>query len=695
MSFLLAELHLWSLKKALHVQDTDIGTYQYYDKGEPAREYAWTLKNKRPEKVRDNLKELEDLLQNSSIVWSKWKNKNFCQLFLGSGVLVSLSLSGPQLGKVTIDRTLVGRLITDTISDVVLADTFMILTFLEKNKVCYVQFTKKQSSPDLSRRLEKLSISELKVSYVDLPGPSGRRVDRHLALNCLQDMAICWWPTINDSAWPWSPISSERDRANLVLLGCTNDSFQILHCIHTEWDPLDAGFSISQPYQLFTVEHSINADKEKMADSCIYDCSRNKVHRITVTSIPLKSRAICCSLDCTEEKLILGCQDSSLVLYDSHRQVTLLAQADLLPTLIEWHPSGAMFVVGSSQGELQCFDVAIAPLKIQVLAEDLNPKVTIQFNKHFNVSTSLTQIQWAVGQGPSQSGTLNIHDLLFLRFDKGPLGMLCFKLGAMTTGQLGHTELVHQCIRYGQIDEAVNILSAINWNTMGPDCYICLSAIFDHLLRQNLTAEREAQIEAVLGTFYTPARPLTETTVLEYRDAICKYARRFFHHLLRYQRFEKAFLLAIDIGARDLYMDIHYLALDKGELVLAEVAKKKANEIDAESITTGVEAHIAFDAEDLHGDLPEPLAACHTDSCHPPGSSHLSDDTPAQRKPSFRPPSRRLTAETASELGSDAYTAALMHDPWSWTQAGNDLADNIEQETEEMGSLKVIHFGLV
>ncbi|KAG2467337.1 FRITZ protein, partial [Polypterus senegalus] len=470
----------------------------------------------------------------------------------------------------------------------VLADTFMILTFLEKNKVCYVQFTKKQSSPDLSRRLEKLSISELKVSYVDLPGPSGRRVDRRLALNCLQDMAICWWPTINDSAWPWSPISSERDRANLVLLGCTNDSFQILHCIHTEWDPLDAGFSISQPYQLYTVEHSINADKEKMADSCIYDCSRNKVHRITVTSIPLKSRAISCSLDCTEEKLILGCQDSSLVLYDSHRQVTLLAQADLLPTIIEWHPSGAMFVVGSSQGELQCFDVAIAPLKVQVLAEDLNPKVNIQFNKHFNVSTSLTQIQWAVGQGPSQSGTLNIHDLLFLRFDKGPLGMLCFKLGAMTTGQLGHTELVHQCIRYGQIDEAVNILSAINWNTMGPDCYICLSAIFDHLLRQNLTAEREAQIEAALGTFYTPARPLTETTVLEYRDAICKYARRFFHHLLRYQRFEKAFLLAIDIGARDLYMDIHYLALDKGELVLAEVAKKKANEIDAESITTGV-----------------------------------------------------------------------------------------------------------
>lgn len=39
------------------------------------------------------------------------------QLLFGSGVLVSLSLSGPQLEKVVIDRSLVGKLISDTISD--------------------------------------------------------------------------------------------------------------------------------------------------------------------------------------------------------------------------------------------------------------------------------------------------------------------------------------------------------------------------------------------------------------------------------------------------------------------------------------------------------------------------------------------------------------------------------------------------
>jgi len=61
---------------------------------------------------------------------------------------------------------------------------------------------------------------------------------------------------------------------------------------------------------------------------------------------------------------------------------------------------------------------------------------------------------------------------------------------------------------------------------------------------------------------------------------IVRLARRFFHHLLRYERFEKAFLLAADIGARDLFMDIHYVATDKGERILAQVALDRADQLE-------------------------------------------------------------------------------------------------------------------
>ncbi|XP_044628484.1 WD repeat-containing and planar cell polarity effector protein fritz homolog isoform X4 [Equus asinus] len=606
MSFCLTELHLWSLKNTLHIGDRDIGVYQYYDKKDPpvtdhgnleekqklaeSRDYPWTLKNRRPEKLRDSLKELEELMQNSQCVLSKWNNKYVCQLLFGSGVLVSLSLSGPQLEKVVIDRSLVGKLISDTISDALLTDSFIILSFFAQNKLCFIQFTKKMGSPDVNKRLEKLSALDYKISYYEIPGPVNRTTERRLAINCVQDIVVCWWPLVSDDAWPWAPISSEKNRANLLLLGYAQGRLEVLSSVRTEWDPLDVRFGTKQPYQVLTVERSISVDKEPMADSCIYEYVRNKIHCVSVTRIPLRSKAISCCRNVTEDKLILGCEDSSLILYETHRRVTLLAQAELLPSLICCHPTGSILLVGSNQGELQIFDMALSPINIQLLAEDRSPGETLQFNKFFDLSSGLVQMQWIAPQVVSQKpDSGDIYDLLFLRFDRGPLGVLLFKLGIFTRGQLGLVDIIFQYIHCDEICEAINILSSMNWDTLGHQCFISMSAIVNHLLRQKLTPEREAQLEASLGTFYAPTRPLLDSTILEYRDQISKYARRFFHHLLRYQRFEKAFLLAVDIGARDLFMDIHYLALDKGELALAEVARKKASDIDAESITSGVE----------------------------------------------------------------------------------------------------------
>uniref|UniRef100_A0A672P8N9 Uncharacterized protein n=1 Tax=Sinocyclocheilus grahami TaxID=75366 RepID=A0A672P8N9_SINGR len=101
----------------------------------------------------------------------------------------------------------------------------------------------------------------------------------------------------------------------------------------------------------------------------------------------------------------------------------------------------------------------------------------------------------------------------------------------------------------------------MDWAMMGAECYRSLSSITDHLLRKPLDQQTEGQLEAVLGMFYAPCRPLSNTVILEYRDPISRYARRFFHHLLRHQRFEKAFLLAVDIGARDLFMVSKYIFL--------------------------------------------------------------------------------------------------------------------------------------
>ncbi|XP_036081012.1 WD repeat-containing and planar cell polarity effector protein fritz homolog isoform X2 [Rousettus aegyptiacus] len=630
-----------------------------------------------------------------------------------SGVLVSLSLSGPQLEKVMIDRSLVGKLISDSISDALLTDSFIILSFLAQNKLCFIQFTKKMDSPDVNKRLEKLSALDYKISYYEIPGPVNKTTERHLAINCAQDIVVCWWPLVSDDAWPWAPISSEKDRANLLLLGYAQGRLEVLSSVRTEWDPLDVRFGTKQTYQVLTVERSVSVDKEPMADSCIYECVRNKIQCVSVTRIPLRSKVISCCRNVPEDKLILGCEDSSVILYETHRRVTLLAQAELLPSLISCHPSGAILLVGSNQGELQIFDMALSPINIQLLAEDRAPRETLQFNKFFDVSSSLIQMQWVAPQVVSQKPENgNIYDLLFLRFDRGPLGVLLFKLGIFTRGQLGLAEIIFQYIHCDEIYEAINILSSMNWDTLGHQCFISMSAIVNHLLRQKLTPEREAQLEASLGTFYAPTRPLLDTTILEYRDQISKYARRFFHHLLRYQRFEKAFLLAVDIGARDLFMDIHYLALDKGELALAEVARKRASDIDAESITSGIGSLKKWNSAGIEPDIPELLEPLDRGdmlneafiglSLTPQGGDPFPDNFSPfcsiyrhiiqQRTVNIS--SKRQVFERRNELEKDICTESLMGKTFN-KKEGEMKEDCIGQEIGDSGSLRMVHFGLM
>uniref|UniRef100_A0A3Q4H9W9 WD repeat containing planar cell polarity effector n=1 Tax=Neolamprologus brichardi TaxID=32507 RepID=A0A3Q4H9W9_NEOBR len=486
-----------------------------------ARGYSWTPRNRRPEKLRDSLKELEELLQTNTCIHTRWRNKHCCQVMLSSGVLVTLTVQGPQLEQVCIDRTLVGRLPASTV-------------------VC-----------------------------VELGG-CGRRLHRRVGLNSVQDVALCWWNQ-DESSEDCSLVLS-----NFFLL-------QVLSSVHTEGNPLDCRFSLLQPYQVLTVELPAGPQgfrEESWADTCVYECARGRLHRLSVTRIPLSSHPVSCSRHPSETTLLLGLSDSSLVLCDQRRGISFLASCPVPATLLAWHPAGAVVMVGGGQEELMCFDVGLAPVNMALVSEEVASAPTLRLAQHLRCSGGLAGLQWATGLDGGPEGT----DMLTLSFHGGPLAALRFRLGALTGGQMGPGELLQQRLRCGQVREALGILEAMDWSTMGDEMYRGLSSVTNHLLRMELNPEREAQLEAALGVFYAPPVPLSDTVILEYREPISKYARRFFHHLLRHQCFEKAFLLAVDLEARDLFMDLHYVASDKGELVLADVAKRKANEIEARTI---------------------------------------------------------------------------------------------------------------
>lgn len=55
--------------------------------------------------------------------------------------------------------------------------------------------------------------------------------------------------------------------------------------------------------------------------------------------------------------------------------------------------------------------------------------------------------------------------------------------------------------------------------------------------------------------------------------------RRFFHHLVRNNMFETAFLLAVDLGHHDLFMDLHFVAVQIGETEMAAAARAQASSL--------------------------------------------------------------------------------------------------------------------
>ncbi|KAM3863182.1 WD repeat-containing and planar cell polarity effector protein fritz homolog [Diretmus argenteus] len=375
--------------------------------------------------------------------------------------------------------------------------------------------------------------------------------------------------------------------AELNQLPVVPGGAKVLSSVRTENNPLDCRFSRMQPYQLMTVELPAapqGPGEASWADACVYEYARGRLQRLSVTRIPLSSRPISCSRHPSETTLLLGLSDSSLVLYNQRTGVSILAPCAVPPTLLAWHPAGAVVVVGGGQGELMCFDVGLAPLGMALVAEEVALAATFRLAEHLRMSGGLKGLQWGTGLDGGPEGT----DVLMLALHGGPLAALRFRLGALTGGQMGPGELLQQRLRCGQVSQALGILEAMDWSTMGDQCYRGLGSVADYLLRLELNAEREAQLEAALGVFYAPPTPLSDTVVSEYREPISKYARRFFHHLLRHQRLEKAFLLAVDVEARDLFMDLHYVAGDKGEVVLADVAKRKANEIEARAAATAV-----------------------------------------------------------------------------------------------------------
>ena len=76
-------------------------------------------------------------------------------------------------------------------------------------------------------------------------------------------------------------------------------------------------------------------------------------------------------------------------------------------------------------------------------------------------------------------------------YHRGPPALLVLHLGNVAFRRWSAVELTIDYIRHQRLDDAVNLLCAMNFDVDGAACYSCLSAIVQHLLRQDLTIDSE------------------------------------------------------------------------------------------------------------------------------------------------------------------------------------------------------------
>ena len=132
MVTLQCDVHLLTLRPdtgvGTQVRDTDFSAYKYFDKTEAKsqveRPYAldktsfavgrgqkWYLENKRPERLRTSLKELEELLSEHSVIFCKWRGTHVFQMVLQTGLIVNIALNKlGDLCKISYDKYLINKI---------------------------------------------------------------------------------------------------------------------------------------------------------------------------------------------------------------------------------------------------------------------------------------------------------------------------------------------------------------------------------------------------------------------------------------------------------------------------------------------------------------------------------------------------------------------------------------------------------
>jgi hypothetical protein len=193
----------------------------------------------------------------------------------------------------------------------------------------------------------------------------------------------------------------------------------------------------------------------------------------------------------------------------------------------------------------------------------------------------LEHVGWASASREGE-GHGGCYDNFAMVFNQGPIVLLRLELGIYSKGKLSVFELVGEYLRHNQLYQCLQLFLSLNWDITPNDCFYCLTALMDRLLKLPIDSTNEELMESALSSFF--AGNINSSIYEEFHDSVLLLSRRFFFKLLRNERFEKAFRLAVDLSSVDLFRELEYTATQKGLTPLVELSQKKLDELRKEEL---------------------------------------------------------------------------------------------------------------
>lgn len=523
-------------------------------------------------KVEKRLKELNDLLgcakkltsssasslhlpvvvNNEKIIATHW-NTNFdaLNIILSNGLIAWLffdSFDYTSLTYVYLDKYLIGKIQTAHIVDVVF-DRSKILFSYTNSKLTCVEFNEvKPSHTSKFKKSFKLNSRNVKVLEFDLELNCGvRRVEQHLILDKYpneEETLLCvWWQNGSNTLCPWSsPLTSSRDLANVFIYNIFQDSLELVGFQSIPTDILKISFSKTKPCRLLTIENeqkpnSLTFKEYQLSDS-------GMLNLITCSYIAIPCPCLKVEFNLSLDKVLILCEEKTIILFNIHRNTVSLFKVPINAIKIVTNPLDSFFIIADNSGQIMMYDYGLHVMSANY--DNLCMR---------DAPNNLSSIEFLNGS------------LLCIQFmEEASLILITLP------NNLDYVRLISAYVKNDYINEALENLQSLDWNINSYLAYSSLLIIFNHLLKDPLSPLKESQLELTLACFYTPAIPIDEEIIEEYKSEIRSLAKKFFFHLYRYSCLEKAFLLALDLNSRHLFLLLYKIAKERCNLKLADVA---------------------------------------------------------------------------------------------------------------------------